>query len=40
MHSEKIVVGQGTEFPLNGLLTFSYVAEGPVPAVVMVLGNS
>jgi len=39
MHSEKIVVGQGTEFPLNGLLTFPDGAEGPVPAVVMVHGS-
>ena len=39
MYSEKIVVGQGTEFPLNGLLTLPDGTEGPVPAVVMVHGS-
>ena len=39
MYSEKIVVGQGTEFLLNGLLTFPDGTEGPVPAVVMVHGS-
>lgn len=39
MYSEKIIVGQGTEFPLNGLITFPDGAEGPVPAVVMVHGS-
>jgi len=36
MYSEKVVIGQGTEFPLKGLLTFPDGTEGPVPAVVMV----
>ena len=39
MYSEKIVVGQDTEFPLNGLLTMPDETEGPVPAVVMVHGS-
>ena len=39
MYSEKIIVGQGTEFPLNGLLTFPDGTDGPVPAVVMVHGS-
>ena len=39
MYSEKIIVGQGTEFPLNGLLTLPDGAEAPVPAVVMVHGS-
>lgn len=39
MYSEKIVVGQGTEFPLNGMLTLPDGTEGPAPAVVMVHGS-
>ena len=39
MYSEKIVVGKGTEFPLNGKLTIPDGACGPVPAVVMVHGS-
>ena len=39
MYIEKVIVGQGTEFPLNGLITFPDGAEGPVPAVVMVHGS-
>ena len=39
MYSEKIIIGQGTEFPLNGLLTFPDGTDGPVPAVVMVHGS-
>ena len=35
---EKIVVGEGTEYPLNGLLTLPD-GEGPFPAVVMVHGS-
>lgn len=36
---EKIIVGEGTEFPLKGLLTIPCGAEVPVPAVVMVHGS-
>ncbi len=39
MKSEKIIVGQGTEYPLNGLLTIPDRAEGKVPAVVFVHGS-
>ena len=39
MYSEKIIIGQGTEFPLNGLITFPDGTDGPVPAVVMVHGS-
>ena len=39
MISEKIVVGEGTEYPLNGLLTLPEGLSGPVPAVVMVHGS-
>lgn len=39
MYSEMIIVGQGTEFPLNGLLTFPDGTDAPVPAVVMVHGS-
>ena len=39
MYSEKIIVGKGTEFPLNGKLTLPDGVEGPVPAVVMVHGS-
>ena len=39
MYREKTVIGQGTEYPLNGLLTIPDGAAGPVPAVVMVHGS-
>ena len=39
MYSEKIIVGKGTDFPLNGKLTLPDGIEGPVPAVVMVHGS-
>ena len=39
MISEKITVGAGTAYPLNGLLTLPDDCTGPVPAVVMVHGS-
>lgn len=39
MYSEKIVVGAGTEYPLNGLMTLPSDLSKPVPAVVMVHGS-
>ena len=39
MYREKVVIGKGTEYPLNGLLTIPDGATGPVPAVVMVHGS-
>lgn len=39
MISEKIVVGAGTNYPLNGLLTLPAQAAAPVPAVVFVHGS-
>ena len=39
MYREKIVIGEGTEYPLNGLLTIPDGAAGPFPAVVMVHGS-
>ena len=39
MSEERIIVGNGTEFPLAGILTLPDDAEGPVPAVVMVHGS-
>ena len=39
MICEKIVVGEGTEYPLNGLLTLPDEAASPLPAVVMVHGS-
>ena len=39
MLTEKIVVGEGTEYPLNGLLTFPDECPASVPAVVMVHGS-
>ncbi|MCL2530257.1 MAG: lysophospholipase [Coriobacteriia bacterium] len=39
MTEEKIVVGAGTEFPLNGILTLPDTAEQPLPAVVLVHGS-
>ncbi len=38
MIREKVIVGEGTEYPLNGMLTIPE-SEGPVPAVVMVHGS-
>jgi dienelactone hydrolase len=39
MYREKVIIGEGTEYPLNGLLTIPDGFEGPVPAVVMVHGS-
>lgn len=39
MAEEKIIVGKGTEFPLNGILTLPEDLEKPVPAVVFVHGS-
>ena len=39
MYSEKIVLGAGTEYPLNGLMTLPSDLSKPVPAVVMVHGS-
>ena len=39
MTVEKIIVGEGTEYPLNGLLTLPDDISKPVPAVVMVHGS-
>ena len=39
MKSEKIVVGAGTKWPLNGLLTLPEDAGGRLPAVVFVHGS-
>ena len=39
MVTEKIVVGENTKYPLNGLLTLPDQAAGPVPAVVFVHGS-
>ena len=39
MYSEKIIVGAGTDYPLNGLLTLPDDLSEPVPAVVMVHGS-
>ncbi|WP_020619558.1 alpha/beta fold hydrolase [Paenibacillus daejeonensis] len=36
---EKITVGAGTNYPLEGLLTLPENAEGPLPAVVLVHGS-
>lgn len=38
MIREKVIVGEGTEYPLNGMLTIPETG-GPVPAVVMVHGS-
>ena len=38
MIREKVIVGEGTEYPLNGILMIPE-ADGPVPAVVMVHGS-
>ena len=39
MKSEKIIVGKGSEYPLNGLLTLPDVHSEKVPAVVLVHGS-
>ncbi len=39
MIRNKVVVGEGTEYPLNGLLTLPDDLSRPVPAVVMVHGS-
>ncbi len=39
MICKKIMLGQGTEYPLNGLLTLPDDLSEPVPAVVMVHGS-
>ncbi len=39
MTEEKIVIGKGTEFPLNGILTLPDDFEKTVPAVVFVHGS-
>ncbi|MBR3556640.1 MAG: alpha/beta fold hydrolase, partial [Oscillospiraceae bacterium] len=39
MICEKIIVGKGTEYPLNGLLTLPDQPASPLPAVVMVHGS-
>ena len=39
MYREKVSIGEGTEYPLNGLLTLPDGASAPVPAVVMVHGS-
>ena len=39
MKTEKIIVGAGTEYPLNGMLTLPDAPEGKLPAVVFVHGS-
>ena len=39
MIEEKIVVGSGTDFPLNGLITLPEGDETPYPAVIFVHGS-
>ena len=39
MTEEKIIIGEGTEFPLNGILTLPENLEKPAPAVVFVHGS-
>ncbi len=39
MIQEKIVVGAGSEFPLDGLLTIPESGGAPYPAVVLVHGS-
>lgn len=39
MKIEKLIVGEGTQYPLNALLTLPDGAEGKVPAVVFVHGS-
>ena len=39
MTEEKIMIGEGADYPLDGILTFPENAEKPFPAVVMVHGS-
>ena len=39
MLAENIVIGQGTKYPLKGILTLPENTDGPVPAVVLVHGS-
>lgn len=39
MNCEKIIVGAGTKYPLNGILTLPDAIREPVPAVVLVHGS-
>ena len=39
MIQEKIIVGEGSKYPLGGMLTLPDGAVGPVPAVVFVHGS-
>ena len=39
MLAENIIIGQGTKYPLKGILTLPENADGPVPAVVLVHGS-
>ena len=39
MICERITVGAGTDYPLNGMLTFPDSLSKPVPAVVLVHGS-
>jgi len=39
MTEEKILLGQGGEFPLNGILTLPDGVDGPVPAAILVHGS-
>lgn len=39
MIQEKIVIGSGTKYPLNGMLTIPNESEGLLPAVVLVHGS-
>ena len=39
MIEEKIIVGENTKYPLNGLLTLPDNITNPVPAVVFVHGS-
>ncbi|MBU8919343.1 alpha/beta fold hydrolase [Bacillus sp. FJAT-29953] len=39
MVEEKIVVGEGTKYPLNGMLTIPEERNGTIPAVILVHGS-
>lgn len=39
MITEKIIIGEGTKYPLNGLLTLPESVSVPIPAVVFVHGS-
>ena len=39
MADEKIIIGEGTAYPLNGILSMPEGAEGQVPAAVLVQGS-